>query len=100
MNLFSYICSRNKVMMENVKPLILISNDDGYHAKGLLSLIDMLQPMARLLVCAPDSARSGYACAFSATTPLRLKLRRQWCQHLRQRGGQCLECQARWCRRN
>ena len=64
--------------MEKVKPLILISNDDGYHAKGLLSLIDMLQPMARLLVCAPDSARSGYACAFSATTPLRLKLRRQW----------------------
>ena len=78
MNLFSYICSRNKVMMEKVKPLILISNDDGYHAKGLLSLIDMLQPMARLLVCAPDSARSGYACAFSAPTPLRLKLRRQW----------------------
>lgn len=64
--------------MENEKPLILISNDDGYHAKGLLALIDMLQPMARLLVCAPDAARSGYSCAFSAVTPLRLKLRRQW----------------------
>ena len=28
--------------MKIMKPLILISNDDGYHAKGLNSLIDML----------------------------------------------------------
>lgn len=63
--------------MENKKPLILISNDDGYHSKGLRCLIEMLQGMADLLVCAPESARSGYACAFSATEPLRLKLRRR-----------------------
>ena len=31
-----------------------------------------------LLVCAPEAARSGFSCAFSATTPLRLKLRRKW----------------------
>lgn len=63
--------------MNNKKPLILISNDDGYHAKGINSLIDMLRDMARLVVCAPESARSGYSCAFSATEPLRLKLRRK-----------------------
>ena len=54
------------------RPLILISNDDGYQAKGINELVDMLRDMADLLVCAPDSARSGFSCAFSATTPLRL----------------------------
>ena len=63
--------------MENSKPLILISNDDGYHAKGLSSLIDMVSGFGSLLVCAPESARSGFSRAFSATTPLRLKLRRR-----------------------
>ncbi|MBR2102104.1 MAG: 5'/3'-nucleotidase SurE [Prevotella sp.] len=63
--------------MKNNRPLILISNDDGYHAKGIQSLIDMIGDMGDLLVCAPESARSGFACAFSATTPLRLKKRRQ-----------------------
>ena len=63
--------------MKIMKPLILISNDDGYHAKGLNSLIDMLSDLGDILVCAPESARSGFATAFSATTPLRLKLRRK-----------------------
>ena len=59
------------------KPTILISNDDGYHAKGINSLIAMLRDMARIVVCAPESARSGFSCAFSATEPLRMKLRRK-----------------------
>lgn len=63
--------------MENRRPLILISNDDGYHARGLQCLIEMLRDKADLLVCAPESARSGFSCAFSATSPLTLKLRRQ-----------------------
>lgn len=64
--------------MEQKRPLILISNDDGYQSKGLASLIEMLSPMADLLVCAPDSARSGFSCAFSAAEPLRLLLRRKY----------------------
>jgi 5'-nucleotidase len=56
----------------NERPLILISNDDGFQAKGINQLVDMLRDMADILVCAPDSARSGFSCAFSATTPLRL----------------------------
>lgn len=63
--------------MENSKPLILISNDDGYHSKGLAALIDMVGDLGEIIVCAPESARSGFSCAFSATDPLRLKLRRQ-----------------------
>lgn len=62
--------------MKTDRPLILISNDDGYHAKGLRSLVDMLRDIADLLVCAPESARSGFSCAFSAASYLRLKQRR------------------------
>ena len=61
--------------MENKRPLILISNDDGYQAKGIRCLIEMVRPLADVLVCAPDSARSGFACAFSATEPLTLTKR-------------------------
>lgn len=63
--------------MENKRPLILISNDDGYQAKGINSLIDMLRPLADLVVCAPDGPRSGYSCAFSAEIPLKLHLQRE-----------------------
>ena len=58
--------------MNNNRPFILISNDDGYKAKGINALVEMLRDMADILVCAPDSARSGYARAFSATKPLDL----------------------------
>lgn len=60
-------------IMQNDKPLILISNDDGFRAKGINSLIDMLRPLGDIIVCAPEGARSGYSCAFSAMSPLFLK---------------------------
>ena len=63
--------------MENKRPLILISNDDGYQAKGINSLVDMLRTLADIVVCAPDGPRSGFSCAFSAEIPLKLTLRRQ-----------------------
>ena len=61
--------------MEIKRPLLLISNDDGYQAKGINDLIEMLSDIGDIIVCAPEDARSGYSCAFSATTPLRLNLR-------------------------
>ena len=61
--------------MDIKKPLILISNDDGYHSVGIRALVDMVKDFADVLVCAPESARSGYSCAFSAVPPLRLKRR-------------------------
>ena len=60
-----------------MRPLILISNDDGYEAKGINCLIDMVKDYGDVLVCAPDGPRSGQACAFSATTPLSLTLQRK-----------------------
>ena len=61
--------------MEKERPLILISNDDGYHSPGIRKLVDFVSDLADVLVCAPESARSGYACAFSAENYLRLKPR-------------------------
>ena len=58
--------------MENKNPFILISNDDGYQAKGINCLVDMIRDMADILVCAPDAGRSGSACAFTANDPLTL----------------------------
>ena len=55
--------------MEKKRALVLISNDDGYQAKGIKVLVDMLSDMADILVCAPEEARSGFSCAFSATSP-------------------------------
>ena len=45
--------------MDKKRPFILISNDDGYHAKGLRSLVAMLSDLGDILVCAPESARSA-----------------------------------------
>ena len=63
--------------MEIKRPLLLISNDDGYLAKGINCLVEMLSDLGDIIVCAPDDARSGFSCAFSATVPLRLQCRAQ-----------------------
>lgn len=55
------------------KPYLIISNDDGYTAGGINFLIETLRPLADLLVVAPDQPRSGQGCAFTPTTPLRVK---------------------------
>lgn len=61
--------------MEKNKPLILISNDDGYEAKGINELLRMIRDYGDVIVCAPEGPRSGQSCAFSATVPLTLTLR-------------------------
>lgn len=53
--------------MNQHRPFILISNDDGYDSNGIRILVDMIKDIADILVCAPDSGRSGFSCAFSAT---------------------------------
>ena len=45
--------------MENKKPLILISNDDGVSAKGIQALVETLKGLGEIVVMAPDGPRSG-----------------------------------------
>lgn len=54
--------------------LFLLSNDDGYQAKGINDLVCMLRPLADIVVVAPDSARSGASLSISSHTPVRNKL--------------------------
>ncbi len=56
------------------RPYLLISNDDGYAAKGINFLIDTLRPLADIIVVAPDSPRSGMGCAITPTVPITCRL--------------------------
>lgn len=49
---------------------ILISNDDGYLAPGIVALADALRPHADITVVAPDSNRSGASNALTLDRPL------------------------------
>ncbi|MDR2907293.1 MAG: 5'/3'-nucleotidase SurE [Bacteroidales bacterium] len=53
---------------------ILITNDDGIHAKGLRSLIEIARPFGHITVVAPDSPNSGMGHAITVNRPLRLRL--------------------------
>ncbi len=52
------------------KPLILITNDDGYQASGIQALASAVASFAEVYVVAPDGPRSGTACAITCTTPV------------------------------
>lgn len=60
----------------NNKPLILISNDDGYQAKGINSLIDAMRELGDVVVFAPQHHQSGMSSAISTLQPLRTKIYR------------------------
>lgn len=60
--------------MERKKPLILITNDDGYMAQGINSLIDSVIGLGEIVVVAPDGPRSGMSSAISSMHPIRITL--------------------------
>lgn len=49
---------------------ILISNDDGYLAPGILALTEALAPLGEITVVAPDSNRSGSSNSLTLNRPL------------------------------
>ena len=49
---------------------ILISNDDGYLAPGLLALVEAMSAIAEVVVVAPESNRSGASNALTLDKPL------------------------------
>jgi 5'-nucleotidase len=56
-----------------LRPLILLSNDDGFRASGLLEMRRALGALADVVVCAPYTEQSASSHSISLTTPLRLR---------------------------
>jgi len=55
------------------RPLILLSNDDGFRAQGLLQMRQALSQVADVVVCAPYTEQSASSHSISLTAPLRLR---------------------------
>lgn len=51
---------------------ILLSNDDGYAAPGLIALAEALRPLVDLTVVAPERNRSGASNSLTLERPLRV----------------------------
>lgn len=61
------------------RPLILLTNDDGYNAPGLEALAASLGELGRVVVVAPERERSAVSHTISLHKPLRVKeVRPDW----------------------
>ena len=52
--------------------LILVTNDDGIHAKGLKALTEVAQKFGTVVVVAPTEGQSGMAHAITVKNPIRV----------------------------
>lgn len=57
-----------------MKPYIFITNDDGVDAPGIQTLIKLMTNIGKVVVVAPDGARSGMSNAITVQHPLRYTL--------------------------
>jgi 5'-nucleotidase len=55
--------------------VILVTNDDGYKSGGIEALIEMVKPLGRVVVVAPEEGNSGMSHAITIKVPLRMKHR-------------------------
>ncbi len=59
--------------MNDTRPTILVTNDDGIFAPGLRKLISIARLFGEVVVVAPDTAMSGMSHAITVKNPLRLR---------------------------
>ncbi len=59
-------------MNQEKKPIILVVNDDGYFAPGIRTLIEVVKPLGKVIVVAPDKSQSGMGHAVTISHPLRI----------------------------
>lgn len=55
------------------RPLIFVSNDDGFYAPGIRALIEVVEQYGDIIAVAPESAESGMSHAITIKQPLRVK---------------------------
>lgn len=58
--------------MQQEKPVILITNDDGITSPGIEALVNAVRDLGKVIVVAPDSPQSGMGHAITIGVPLRL----------------------------
>ena len=61
------------MQIDEKKPLILLTNDDGVDAEGIFSLTLALRSLGTLVIFAPDSPRSGMSNAITINEPVGYK---------------------------
>jgi len=61
-----------------IKPLVLITNDDGHFAPGIAALIECARPHWRVVIVAPDQNRSAVGRGLSLQTPIRVREVNDW----------------------
>lgn len=59
--------------MNSEKPRILITNDDGIHAAGIIALEDAMRQVGDVYVVAPASEMSGASHSLTLARPLRIR---------------------------
>jgi 5'-nucleotidase len=64
--------SKNAKLSGKEQPIILVTNDDGITAPGLLNLVEAVKDFGKIVVVAPDKPQSGMGHAITIGTPLRL----------------------------
>lgn len=52
---------------------ILVTNDDGIHAKGIRKLASLMAGFGEVYVVAPDAARSGAGCSITSAQPVEVR---------------------------
>jgi 5'-nucleotidase len=75
----------------SVMPLILVTNDDGVHSPGLISLFDAIKDLGDTYVIAPDRERSAVSHALTMHRPLKVEELRD---HVYQINGTPTDCVA------
>lgn len=60
-------------MIDYNRPLILVSNDDGYTSKGIAALVDIAKQFGFVVVVAPEEGQSGMSHAITSKVPLRVR---------------------------
>ncbi len=65
------------LIMKDRKPLILVTNDDGVHAGGLKTLIDVVKEFGEVVVVAPEDSQSGMSHAITIKHPIRVNSRHE-----------------------
>ena len=63
----------NFVKMKKLKPLILVTNDDGITAPGIAALVEVMKTLGDVVVVAPDKAQSGMGHAITINSTLRIQ---------------------------